>query len=149
MQIRRQLLFVIVVVGLIGMSWMVSPPVAVQSALITNTPSPVPTDTPIPTDTVTPVPTPTDTPVSSTATNTPDSPTPVPPTNTPGGPTSTPGTALGTPDSAQTPAPNATPSSIPALGVGPDASQLMLFGLGLAGAILLLIFGWWRFVKKL
>lgn len=162
MQIRRQLLFIVIAAGLLGFSWMVSPPLAVQSALTTNTPSPVPTNTPVvPTDTPVPTNTPvaTDTPIPGvTPTNTPvnstpaasASPTPVSATNTPGSPgsTNTPSPALGTPDTAQTPEPEATPAFIPSLGIGPDTSELMLFGIGLLGAVLLLVVGWWSLWKK-
>lgn len=169
MQMRRQFLFILIAGVLLGASITASPPSLAISAAITETPSPPPTNTPsAPTDTPVPptdtpaagTPGPTDTPASSTdtpvpPTNTPaagtpgPTSTPVPPTNTPrppGGnnnnPTNTPEPVLGTP------VPETTPETIPALGAGPGAGDLRLFGFGLLGSFVLLIIGWWGVWKK-
>ena len=160
MQIRRQILFLLIAGLMFWASFGLSfPETAVYANFsFTSTPTPVPpTDTPVsPTDT--PVP-PTDTPDSPTETPAPPTNTPVPPTRTRSGgnnnPTNTPQPVVGTPDPASTPSPDVTsvpgaiPEAIPPLGAGPQVSTLVSLGLSILGAVLLLFVGWRTVLQRI
>lgn len=119
--------------------------VAVTDTPVSPTETPVvPTDTPgAPTNTPS---VPTNTPVAPT--NTPDGSTPPPATDTPPPDNDTVTPDADTPGESTTPEPIQTPTTIPALGSGPNMMMMVLFGAGLIILSVLISLGWIRVWKS-